>query len=1151
MARPSKLQLSAKKRQLLQSLLGKEGLPATETRIPKRADPGPAPLSYAQERVWFLEQMAAGTPVFNVPGAVPLRGPLDVAALRAALATVVARHDVLRTTLAVRDGHPVQVIAAAEAVAAPSLPVVDLGAEPAASRWERVRAAVQDDAQRPFDLAQGPLWRATLFRLQDREHVLWVCMHHSISEAAALGVLFDELAADYGPRVGVEAGGRSLAELPIQYADYAAWQRGWVEGADVQRQLGFWREQLRGPLPTVQLPLDRPRQAQPSLRGGFAHHRLDASLTQPLIELAQREGATPFMLFLAAFAALLSRYGDQEDLPIGSPIARRDRAELTGLIGFFVNTIVLRADLSGAPTFRELLRRMRDVSLAAYDNSDVPFELVVDALRPERDQSVNPLFQVMFDLPAEPRPKLQLPGLEPARVLEPWDVHSGTTKVDLALFLWRLDDAAGGGMESAIEYSADLFDPSTIDRILGHYEQLLRGIAADPDQSIASLPLLTDAERRQVLVEWNATDRAFPRDVCVQQLVEAQVAATPDALAVASPAGSISYAEWNRDANRLAHHLRSLGVGPDVLVAVCMERTLEMVTALLAILKAGGAYVPLDPGNPAERQAMMLEDAEVPVLLTQESVLPRLPQTTRAQVLVVDRDAAAWSGQGDGDPELVTSAEHLAYVIFTSGSTGRPKGVQIPHRGLMNLVAWHQRVYSVTAADRATQVAGLAFDASVWELWPYFTAGASVRLPDEETRAAPEALLAWLAAERVTVCFLPTPLAELVLQLPQPSGLSLRAMLTGGDKLHRPPPADLPYELINHYGPSESSVVSTSTTVPPGGAAEASAGSAPPIGRPIDNVQVYIVDPRGEPVPVGVPGELWVGGDSLARGYHRRPDLTAERFVSHPFASDSTAKLYRTGDLVRWRPDGQIEFLGRIDHQVKVRGFRIELGEIEAVMRRHDAVRESLVLLRGDVPGEQRLVGYCIAAAESSAVSPAELRAFCAERLPDYMIPASFVFLESFPLTRNGKIDRAALPAPTESATASAGDRAPPSTELEQQIATLWAKALGAEQVGIDDNFFELGGNSLLMVRLRGELETALGRSLSMVQLFRHPTVRALAEALGDAGSGASAEVRAKEAEARREDAKSRRESMRRRRERRVRSGGRGRPGGADPERDA
>ncbi len=1116
----SKLDLSQKKRALLQALLEREGAGSAE-RIPPR-DSGPvAPLSFAQERVWFLDQMAHGTPLFNVPGAVPLRGPLDVDTLRRALQEVAHRHETLRTTLDAGDGAPVQRVHAPAEIA---LDVVSIDAADA----EAVRDWLRAEMRRPFDVVGGPLWRAVLLRTGEQEHVLSVCMHHSISEAAALGVLFDEVAALYA---AFKAGQPSpLPALPIQYGDYAAWQRQWVRDRVVGAQLDYWKEQLGGTLPQLQLPLDRPRPASPTYTGAFAHRRLSSSLTDPLADFAKDAGATPFMLYLAAFAALLSRYGEQDDVLIGSPIARRDRAELEGLIGFFVNTIVLRTDLGGGPSFRELLARVRGVALDAFSHADLPFELVVEALQPGRAQGATSLFQVMFDLPAEPRPALALADLEPARVFEPWDVHSGTTKVDLALFLWNVED----GMVAAVEYNTDLFDRATIERFLTHYENLLAAALAAPDTPLAELEILAPAERRQLLVEWNRTAVEFDRGVSVQQLVEAQVARTPDALALSGPAldggaSTLTYSEWNRRANQLAHRLIEHGVGPDVLVAVCMERTPALVVALLAVLKAGGAYVPLDPGNPAERQAMMLEDAGVPVLLTQSSVLPGLPDC-RARVIAVDRDAAEIEGAADHDPACRTNADHLSYVIFTSGSTGRPKGVQIPHRGLVNLLSWHRRVYEVTAADRATQLAGTAFDASVWELWPYLTAGASIHLPDEETRAGPRDLLHWLAAEKITLTFLPTPLAELVIAEPQPPDMALRCMLTGGDKLHRPPPPGLTYQLVNHYGPSESSVV---TTCVPIDAAER-AGSAPPIGRPIDNTRVYLLDRHLQPVPIGVPGELMVAGDGLARGYHGRPDLTEERFLPDPFAADRAARMYRTGDLARYRADGQIEFLGRIDHQVKVRGFRIELGEIEAVLAAHDAVRDALVVVREDRPGEKRLVAYLRPAPET-APPAAALRAFAADRLPEYMVPAAFVCLDAFPLTRNGKVDRDALPPPAEPVAGESAPVAPPGNELEQRLAGIWAELLGTARVGIDDNFFELGGHSLLMVQVRNRLEAELGRTVSMVQLFKHPTVRALAAALSDAPVQpvtADAGVAAGRREARRE---ARRDALRGRRDRRAR----------------
>jgi amino acid adenylation domain-containing protein len=1046
----------------------------TAAAIPRRPRDGAAPLSFAQERLWFLEQLAPGSALFNVPVAVWLRGPLRVDALERAFADVVRRHETLRTHFAEHAGAPRQVVTPPGEARIELLDLAPHG--PAAA--DEARRIARAQAVRPFDLQRPPLWRASLLRSSEREHLFVLVVHHSVAEGAGIATCFAELVAGYGAAVAGTAA--TLPEPPIQYADFAVWQRAQIESGACAGDLAYWSQQLAGPLPTLQLPTDRPRPAVQSLRGAWESTHLDAGLARALRDLAHGERATLFITLLAAFKVLLARYSRSTDIVVGAPISQRDRPELAGLIGFFVNTIALRTDLSGDPTFRELIGRVRGVALDGYAHSALPFKVLVEALQPDRDPGRNPLFQVFFEVPSDPMPVLALPGLEPARIQGPLELNTGTAKADLALFMWEEPD----GMTAAIEYATDLFDAGTVQRLLANLKVLLAGCTADPDARISRLPLLAPAEQRRVVMEWNATAAAFDLETCVHRMVEQQAARAPGALAVASAAESLDYGEWNRRANRLAHWLRARGVGPDVPVGVLMERTPAMVTALLAILKAGGAYVPLDPANPTERQAMMLEDAAVPVLLVQESTLGAAPRIS-GEVVCLERVADAIAQQPAHDPGLEVTSQHLAYVIFTSGSTGRPKGVQVPHRGLLNLVHWHRREYAVTPADRASLIAGLAFDAAVWEVWPYLTAGASLHLPDEETRSDPARLLRWLGTRGITLAFVPTPLAEAMLEEECPEHMTLRAMLTGGDKLHAPPPVGLPFELVNHYGPTENTVVATFARIPPAPGRD----GAPPIGRPIANVQVYLLDPHMAPVPIGVPGELHVGGASLARGYHGRPDLTAERFVPDPFRAG--ARVYKTGDLARHRPDGDIEFLGRIDHQVKVRGFRIELGEIEAALVQHPGVRDAVVLARTDA-GEARLVGYVVADAGAQPTA-AELRAFLKGKLPEYMVPQAYVSLAAFPLTANGKVDRGALPAPDEDAAPGAGTYTAPENETQEKVAALWRELLQRERVGIDDNFFDLGGHSMLIVQLHRRLKETFGRELSVAEVFQYPTIAAMA----------------------------------------------------------
>lgn len=1045
-------------------------------QIARREPAETAPLSFAQERLWFLEQLTPGSALFNVPVAVHVRGPLDVAAFERCLVQIEQRHESLRTHFEERDGRPAQVISRHAGI---RLEQIDLTSHPADTRNDEALRIANEEARKPFDLTGYPLWRASLLRLDEQHHFLVLVLHHGIAEGAGVATAFEELASLYGAQTRNQPS--PLAALPIQYADFAVWQRQIAEKGDLSADVAYWEKQLQG-LPTLQLPTDRPRPAVVNSEGSWRWIKLPAELRREVVSLAEQENVTLFITLLTAFNAFLCRYSRQEDIAVGAPISQRDRPELRGLIGFFVNTIVVRTDLSGDPSFRELLHRVRDVALDAYAHSAVPFKTLVEKLQPDRDASRNPMFQVMFELPTDPMPVLELPGLEPSRIMGPLELNTGTSKCDLAFFVWEED----GGLIAALEYDTDLFDGATIERMLANFETLLSGCVSQPDDKLSSQPLLSAGERQTVLAGWNRTAADFPAPRCAHELVQEQAADTPESLALASEDHQLTYGEWNRRANQLAHHLRQLEVGPGALVGVLMDHTPEMATALLATLKAGGAYVPLDPAQPPDRQAMMLEDAGAPVLLTQENLSDRLPET-EATVVFVDRDWNEIAAHPDTDPEVNTGPEDLAYVIFTSGSTGRPKGVEVEHRALMNLVWWHRETYGVTPSDRATQLAGLAFDASVWELWPHLTAGASIHFPDADTRGEPARLLRWLAEREITLSFLPTPLAEAVLKEPCPPSMPLRAILTGGDRLRHPPPPGLPFELVNHYGPTENAVVATSTTVPPG----TDRDPAPPIGRPIDNVTVYLLDSALEPVPIGTPGELHVGGASLARGYHGRPDLTQERFIDNPF--EPGTRLYKTGDLARYLPDGNIDFLGRIDHQVKVRGFRIELGEIESVLGQDPRVRECVVLAR-DHAGTARLVGY-IVPETGDAPTPAELRTFLLDKLPEYMVPTTYVSLEAFPITANGKIDRNALPEPEEQG-ASREEYVAPENEVQEKLAALWRELLGAEQVGIRDNLFEIGGHSMLIVKMQRRLNAEFQQQVSVADIFKFPTIAAMAQHL-------------------------------------------------------
>jgi len=1049
--------------------------------IPVLSAGGETPASLAQARIWFLDRLQPGTAVYNMPLAVELAGALDVPALAGALEAIVRRHAVLRAAFPEREGQPVQALLPAVPRA---LSLADLSALPASLRAAEAQRLEEREARRPFDLERGPVFRAALLRLDRAAHVLLVNVHHIAADGASLSLFLRELGELYA--AAVRGRPAALPALSLQYTGYAAWQRGReVPAAD----LAWWRERL-APVPPLELPADRPRPPVHSFRGGAA--RLALGHLPALSSEGRRQGLTPFVVLFSAFTALLQRYTGGRRIPAGAPVDVRDRLELEPVIGMFVNLLVLAPPVEEGLRGAELLGRVRDELLAAYEHRHLPFELLVEELRPRRSLSHNPLVQVTVAF--EPPPvRSALPGLElAARRLD-----TGTAKFDLSLTAGESPE----GWTAHLEYSADLFDATTANRLLGHLGQVLRSLLAAPDLPLAALSLLSAAESHQALVEWNDTALAAEADaetganVCDLFEMQARRAPEAPALLVGERVWSVwSYGELNRWANRVAHSLRALGVGPEVPVAVCMPRSAEMIAASLAVLKAGGAYLPLDPAHPMERLRGTVADAGAPVVLTLE---PWLSGFAGGAAMAVCLDALG-GDPPEHDPPRRLHPESLAYVVYTSGSSGSPKGVAVPHAGLLNLMRWHQRAYGIRPADRATQLAGPAFDAAVWEVWPYLTAGASLRLIGEaagEVLASPEALRVWLAASDLDLAFLPTPLAEALLAMPAEQ-LGLRALLTGGDRLRSAAPAGGP-RLVNHYGPTENSVVATAGTV--AAAAGGATASLPTIGRPIDNVQVFLLDSGLRPVPIGVPGEIHLGGRGLARGYFGRPGLTAEAFIPSPFAGAPGARLYRTGDRARVLADGTLDFLGRLDRQVKIRGVRIELGEIEVALLSHPEVREAVVLLRGS---------HLAAAFVPRGPEPpdaASLRAFLGARLPDAMVPPVFLPLARLPLTANGKIDRAALESldweGLEAATAP-GDAVAARTPLEAALAAVWAEVLGLETVGVHDDFFALGGHSLKAARLAARVRDGLGMELPLRSLFAAPTVAGLAALL----SGRSAE---------------------------------------------
>jgi amino acid adenylation domain-containing protein len=1048
-----------------------------------RSDGVELPLSFAQQRLWILDQLEPGSFAYNLAAALRLHGDLAIGALGGAVAEIVRRHEALRTVFgAPGDGEPRQVILPA---GERPLPMVDLTALPGTERATEAARLAAGDALRPFDLARGPLMRTTLLRLAGREHALLLAMHHIVTDGWSMGIFTRELTELYR---AFSAGAPSpLRELPLQYADFALWQRQWLRGEVLEEQLRYWRDHLTGAPPVLELPADRPRPAVQSHRGGRRWLTLPRELTGRLAAESRRLEVTPFMALLAVFSTLLRRYSGEEDLVIGTPIANRGRRELEELIGFFANTLALRVDAAADPAFAELARRVRESALGAYAHQDLPFERLVDELQPERNLGQAPIFQVMFILQNAPPPVLELGDL----TLSPMEVEEGRAQFDLTLALMEID----GELVAKLEYGSDLFDAATAERLLGHFGTLVAGALAEPQARISALPLLSDAERRELLVAWNDTRADFPAELTVPELFEASARRSPAAVAVSCGGRRLLYRELDERADQLALRLARLGVGPEVRVGLCLERTPEMVVALLAVLKAGGAYVPLDPTHPRERLGWILEDAGAPVLLADRGSLAALPEHRAA---VIDPTDGEPTEEETGHLPRRAVPENLAYVIYTSGSTGRPKGVEVRHRGVVNYLSAMARRPGLEAADAVLALTTLSFDIAVTELLLPLAVGTRIELVDRETAADPERLAAVIESSGVTVVQATPATWTLLLEGGWPGRPGLKA-LAGGEAL----PASLAERLRervgslwNVYGPTETTVWSTLHPV--------SAGERRvPIGSPLANTTVHLIDQGGEPSPVGVPGELCIGGEGLARGYLGRPDLTAERFVPDPFGA-AGGRLYRTGDLARRLPGGDLEFLGRIDHQVKVRGFRIELGEVEGALSRLPGMAQSAVVVRESGSGERRLVAFLVVE-PGAALSVDALRAGLQERLPDYMVPTAFVTLDALPLTPSGKVDRRALSRlPLDAAQGLADERefVAPRNEVEALLAGLWRTVLGQERVGIHDNFFALGGDSIRAILLVTQARKA-GLRFTPRDLFQHQTIALLATVVAtDGGQG-------------------------------------------------
>jgi amino acid adenylation domain-containing protein len=1056
------------------------------------------PLSFAQQRLWFLHQLSPNSESYNMLEALRLEGSLNIVALKQSLNELIRRHEILRTTFPTVDGKPIQLIAPPTDLkeqgekdifmhsretcfiaTALTLPVYDLQGLSAQEQTDRIGQMAKSQTSQPFDLAAGPLVQFTLLQLSDQEYVLLLKMHHIIYDGWSLNIFYRELSQLYAAYL--QGLPNPLPELLIQYADFAFWQHQWLTGSVLERQLNYWQKQLAGAPGVLELPTDKPRPPVQTFRGGVECFLLDRDLTQRLKQLSQESNATLFMTLLAAFLVLVSRYSGQSDIVVGSPIANRNTPQIEQLMGFFANTLALRGDLSGNPSFAEFLAQVRQTTLSAYAHQDLPFEMLVEKLQPERDLSRNPLVQVMFSLQNAPQSNENLSGLNIQNIALPIDIKA---RFDLEVNFWETPR----GLEGSWCYNTDLFEATTIARIAQHFQTLLQALVANPQARVFELPLLSPAERHQLLVEWNDTQTDYPQHKCIHQLFEEQVERTPDAVAVVYEDEQLTYHQLNCRANQLAHHLRSLGVGADVLVGLCVERSLEMIVGLLGIFKAGGAYLPLDPEYPQERLEFMLEDAQISVLLTVQLLLDKLPQHT-AQRVCLDTDAHLIEKFSQDNAITDVQASNLAYVIYTSGSTGQPKGVEVIHRGVNRLLFGVNYVH-LDATQRFLQLAPISFDASTFEIWGALLHGARCVLFPESIPTS-QNLGDEIKKHGITVLWLTAALFNSIIDDDEKALWGIKQLLIGGEALSvahvRKALKALPLtQIINGYGPTESTTFTCCHPIPRH--IEATIESIP-IGRAIANTQVYILDEYLQPVPVGVPGELHIGGAGLARGYLNRSELTNQKFIPNPFEVEES-RLYETGDLVRYLPDGNIQYLGRIDNQVKIRGFRIELGEIEAVISQYDDVQVSCVIVHEDTPGEKRLVAYVVPQ-KGVTLTTDELRQFLTNKLPLYMVPSAFVILESLPLTPNGKVDHRTLRAISH--TDNFKKFVQPRNQLELQLVQIWSKILKVDKVGVQDNFFDLGGHSLLAAYLMAQIQQQFGKDLPLTALFQNPTIEQLA----------------------------------------------------------
>jgi len=1086
-AKKTDFSLSPAKRELLSRLRNKQGWQAEPSiSIPRRADNASGPLSFAQQRLWFLAQLDPGGSAYNVPWAVEITGRLNLEVLERVVNEIVRRHETLRTSFTVVRGKPVQKITPTLKLA---LGVIDLEHLPETERANEVDQLAADEARKPFDLEQSPFLRVTVLRLSPEKFMMLLTMHHIISDGWSMGVLMKEMIALY--RAFNEGRPSPLPELPVQYADFALWEREQLQGEALEKALAYWKQRLAdGPDPLA-LPADHPRPAVPKLRGAQYSFALSSTLSEALKDLSRREGVTLFMTLLAAWQTLLARYSGAVEVVVGSPIANRRRVATEGLIGFFVNTLVMRTSVAPDITFKALLKQVQEVALGAYAHQDVPFEKLVDELQPERELGQTPLFQVMFALQNAPMQEIKIEGLT-------WNavrVENYTARFDLTLTM--IDSETG--LRGTLVYNTDLFEAATIDRLATHFETLLEGIVREPETMIASLPLLTAKERDQLLNEWNQVRAEYQTGTCLHEWFEQQAERNPSAVAVVFDQDRLTYRELNERSNQLAHYLRERGVRPDVMVGLYIERSLDLVIAILAVLKAGGAYVPLDTSYPKERLAFTFDDASIRLVLTQQKLVAALPGR-ELEVVVLDTAPERFASRSTANLPNITTPENLAYLIYTSGSTGWPKGSMVTHGNVVRLFKATEEWFHFDENDVWTLFHSYAFDFSVWELWGALLYGGRLVVVPFMLSRSPEAFHELLRREHVTVLNQTPSAFRQLMQADSnvaDSELNLRLVIFGGEALevgslsewyerHR---EDSP-RLVNMYGITETTV---HVTYRPLSRVDVETKHASPLGGAIPDLGLYVLDAQLSPVPIGITGELYVGGAGLARGYLNRPGLTAERFIPHPYSTKPSARLYRTGDLARYVANGDIEYLGRIDHQVKIRGFRIELGEIEAVMRSHPSISDVVVLAREDEPGEKRLVGYFVTANDTT-IAIDDLRSYMKERLADYMIPASFVALSKMPLTSQGKVDRKALPAPNVTRPDLEQKYVAPQNWREQALAEIWSHCLEIEPIGIHDNFFDIGGHSLMATQAISQIREVFQIELPLRVIFEAPTIASLAE---------------------------------------------------------